>query len=75
GRNVLGRRFFGYFLVAVDKKVTRSPKGRVEASALKQTKAKQKLDSGFRRNDKPKKQSRWMTSPTAVESPAKSMRG
>ncbi|MBN8886647.1 MAG: hypothetical protein J0I77_13065 [Rudaea sp.] len=48
---------------------------RVEASALKQTKAKQKLDSGFRRNDKPKKQSRWMTSPTAVESPAKSMRG
>ncbi len=29
-----GRRFFGYFLVAVDKKVTRSSAGRVEAFAF-----------------------------------------
>jgi hypothetical protein len=34
GRNVLGRRLFGYFLFAAEEKVTRPLEGRAEALAL-----------------------------------------
>jgi hypothetical protein len=82
GRNALGRaslvpfarraRKENYSSFARAKKVTRSPAGRVEAFALEPNKQRAKsLDSRFRGNDEQEKQGKsWMTSPSAVESPA-----
>ena len=54
-RAVGGGLLFGYFLLATQEKVTRSPIGRVEASLLARFKKAKTQDSGLRRNDEVRK--------------------